>query len=141
MKMSDEEQTIQVINNQGIAELIATPNDVSFETLNKHFPFINKVMSFGNLDKIDILDEKSLLTIQNIQKRSKMTRYGKQQYSRQELTEARAYLTASLTLGRDGFAVKRITSSYKNISMNDGEGQKKRGLVGGLLHRRGGTSE
>lgn len=134
--MTEEENTIQVINNQGIAELIATPNDIDFSILNKHFPFINKVMSFGNLDKKDILDEKSLLTIKNIQKRSKMTRYQKQAYSREDLTEARAYLTASLTLGRDGFAVKRITSSYKNISMNEGEGQKQRGLVGGLLHRK-----
>lgn len=134
-----DENAATILNNQGIAELIATPNDIDFETLKKHFPFINKVMTFGNFDRLDTLDIKSLYTISNIQKRSKMTRYEKQQYNRQDFTEGRAYLTSALTLSKDGFAVKRITSSYQNISMNNGEGTKKRGLLGGL--KRGGVSE
>lgn len=133
-----DEDDVQIYNNQGVAELIATPNDIDIQTLNKHFPFINKVMSLSNLQENDIMDVKDLMFIQNIQKRSRMTRLQKQKFSRIDNTAARAYHTASITLGRDGFAVKRITSSYKSIQMTEGEG-KKRGMLGGLLTRKGGS--
>lgn len=134
-----DEEDIQVLSNRGIAELIGTPGDVSFETQKKHFPFINKVMAFGNLNEIDIMDEKDLMAIKNIHQRSKMTRYEKQQhYNRADYTDARAYLTANISLARDGFLVKRITSSYRTISMSQEEGgAKKRGMLSGVLNRGG----
>lgn len=131
-----DEDTVQMLGNKDIAELIAVPNDIDLATLDKYFPFINKVMSLSNLNNDDILDEKDLNLIANIQKRSSMTRLQKRKFNRANITAARAYNTASITLGRDGFAVKRLTASYKNVTMTEGGG-KKRGMLGGLINRGG----
>lgn len=125
--------------DQGIAELIATPGDVDLVTLKKHFPFINKVMALGNLTQNDVLDIKDLSTIKNIQKRSGMTRLQKTKYNRLDFTESRAYLTAELSLGVGGFAVKKITESTSNVYMNQ-PGGMRRGLLGGVFNK-GGSQE
>ena len=124
----DEDQ-LQMWNNQGIAELIATPNDVDKEVLEMNFPFMNKVMAFSNLSEKDAMIIRELRFIWNIQKRSHMTRLQKQKMNRVNDTIGRAYMNTMLTLGKDGLAVKRLTSAYKNIQMDSNE-QKSRGLMG-----------
>ena len=136
--MEGNGDNITIVNNQGVAELIGVPGNIENSTLKKHFPFIDKVMAFSNLSEDDILDEKDLLIIKNIHKRSKMTRYQKQRhYSRVDHTNARAYLTANITLGRNGELVKRILGSYKVVSVNSSDGPQKRSMLGSVLHRGG----
>lgn len=133
--MADE--PVQFINNSDLAEFIASPGNVSKEIIQEFWPFIDKSMAMANLQTNDILDIKDLMFIDNIQKRSRMTRLQKQRFARGMNTKARAYNTASLTLGLNGLALKRITGSYRHVSMDQGEGQK-RGLIGRLIHRGGG---
>lgn len=128
--------------NNGIAELIGVPSDIDMEKLKRNFPFINKQMHFGNINQNEILDIKDDLYVKNILQRSKMTRGEKARvYDRCEFIDTRAYLTAGLSLSRDGFLTKRITGTYRNIQMSDGsEAPKKRGMLGGLFNK-GGTEE
>ena len=127
------------LGNLGIAELIGTPADMSKEFIQKHEPFTSKSFSFANLSEIEISCIFDDLTIKNIEKRSNMTRYQKQRfYSGEDLTDIRAYLTATLSLAKDGLLTKRITSSHKTLQMQ-GEGDMQKG---GMLHflKRGGGS-
>jgi hypothetical protein len=130
-----------VISNAGLAELIGKPGDMSKEFIKKHEPFTDKVFPFSNLTEVELSKIFDDVFIKSIQKRSRMTRWEKQHfYDRSDYTDIRAYLTASASLGKDGFLVKRITSSYKNISMTQGDGMQKRGLLGGIFKRGGGES-
>jgi len=128
------------ISNAGLAELIGKPGDLSKEFIKKHEPFTDKAFPFSNLTETELSKIFDDLFINSIQKRSRMTRWEKQQfYDRNDFTQIRAILTASASLGKDGFLVKRITSSYKSISMTSGDGVTKRGLLGGMFkHNNGG---
>lgn len=141
--MIDEDESMPpYYYNNGIAELIGVPADIDMKKLARAFPFMNKQMHFANLDQKEILDIKDDLYIKNILQRSKMTRGEKTRlYDRAEFIDIRAYLTAGLSLSRDGFLTKRITGAYKNVQMSDGSEapQKRRGMLGGLF--KGGNDE
>ena len=135
----DAGQDFSVSQLPGLAELIATPSDVPFSEQSKHFPFMNKVMSTTNMSHDEILNIKDDLDIFKIQKKGVLRRYQKKEYDRDAFLTVRAYMEAALTNSRDGFAVKRLTSVYKNVTVSDGQGESKSPFSG--IFRRGGNSE
>jgi len=140
--MNDEDESLPpYYYNNGIAELIGVPADIDFKKLERSFPFINKQMHFANISQNEIMDIKDDLYVKNILQRSKMTRGEKARtYDRSEFIDTRAYLTAGLSLSRDGFLTKRITGTYRHVQMSDGsnDAPKKRGMLGGIFNKGGG---
>jgi len=140
--MDEEDDSVPpMFYNNGIAELIGVPADIDFRKLEKAFPFINKQMHFANISQNEILDIKDDLYVKNILQRSKMTRGEKaRSYDRSDFIDTRAYLTAGLSLSRDGFLTKRITGTYRHMEMSDGSTnapQKRRGMLGGIFNKGG----
>ena len=137
-----ENDNIPIYADGGLAELIGVPSDIDIKTLERNFPFINKIMQFGNLSQNEITDIKDDLHASNIIQRSKMTRGEKSRIlDRGYYISTRAYTTAGLSLSKDGFFTKRVTGAYKHIQTSDGTGSptKTKGLMGGLF--KGGNNE
>jgi len=139
--IEDDDSVPPMYFNNGIAELIGVPADIDFRKLDKAFPFINKQMHFAQLNQNEIMDIKDDLYIKNILQRSKMTRGEKARaYDRCDLIDTRAYLTAGLSLSREGFLTKRITGTYRHMEMSDGSTnapQKRRGMLGSIFNKGG----
>lgn len=124
------------IYDGSIADLIGTPGDIPFNLQARYFPFLNKAMQLGNMTANnieDILMDNELCRIEEIN--------GKRRYevrnhaSRLDHIKQRSHTVAALSLSREGFAVKQLTSVHKHISYDDGHNQNK-GILGNFMKRR-----
>ncbi len=119
-------------SNMGIAELLGVHYDINDKKIEQSFPYLNKAMQVANLTEDEILDIKDDLLIQDILKRSKMTRGEKiRAYDRGSMVETRSLLTAGLSVARKGKLMERLTGMYQHIETSDNNSQPvKRGMFG-----------
>ena len=137
--MSEEEYEI----NEGgegqidvsLAQLIGLPVDISPQLIRRWEPILSKTLHLSNLTVKEIEDIHDNLNLLKIEKLRRCRRYElKYVYNREEFLKVQTYLTAALTLSRDGFAIKRLTTVHKHITYDD-EGKKVKGGFFGFLRR------
>lgn len=110
-----------------LAGLIGTASDVPLDMQEENFPILNKVNPLSNLNPADeVLLKRSL----------EILWYMKDDMSYESLVRLRMHYIPSLSLGRDGFAVRRLTEVTKSISYTERGQQQQQGIFNKLLRRK-----
>lgn len=130
--MMSENEEIDSID-ESIASYVGTlpgllvPSDIPTDQQDKYFPVLNKINPLSNLSQEDEVVLKRSLEI---------LWYMKDDFSYEDLVRLRMHYIPSLSLGRDGFAVKRLTEVNKSINYTERAAQAQGGFFSRVLRRR-----
>jgi hypothetical protein len=122
-EMSDPPMEI----TDSIAGLIVTPSDVPDEWREEFFPLLNKQMSVSNLKPNEIRNILDTIERLSIRRLNRGLRYELKADS-ERMEKAKMYAELELSLSKDGFGVKRITTMHKSVSV-DNPAPKKPGVI------------
>lgn len=110
-----------------LAGLIGTNSDIPTELQDRNFPILNKINPLSNLNQSDeVLLKRSL----------EILWYMKDDMSYEDLVRLRMIYIPEISLGRDGFAVRRLTEVNKSINYSERSAPQKQGLFNKLLRRK-----
>jgi hypothetical protein len=110
-----------------LAGLIGTNSDIPNDMKEKNFPILNKINPLSNLNQADeVLLKKSL----------EILWYLKEDFSYEDLVRLRMIYIPEISLGRDGFAVRRLTEVNKSINYTERGAPQNQGIFNKLLRRK-----
>lgn len=106
-----------------------TPNGIPQSELDKNWGPLNKQLAFSNLSKDDILDIQDYLRIRELKSSSVVRDYELSRLDQRGTDQSTIISKCLLSLGSQGFLIKRATTASHEIT-NKTEEPKKRGLFG-----------
>lgn len=132
-----------IADHSNIAEIFIIPDDLDDEVLKAKSPFAGKLTQLGNLSERDILDLKDSLDLRRIYTKDRMTEDEYEAlFNLAEQTGDKARFIMTSSNSKNGHLTNKLTSTYKNITFdNGGGGMGRRGTLGRIFGRRGGSDE
>lgn len=123
-KLKTQVQAMDVIAYAG------TPNGIPSEELMKNWGALNKQLAFSNLSYNEIQDIEDLLRISELRAMSSQRDYELRQMDVRGAGQAIIITKCLESLGRDGFLLKRATTSEHSITNKTDSGDKKQKFFG-----------
>jgi len=107
-----------------------TPNGIPSEELLKNWGALNKQLAFSNLSHDEIQDIEDLLRISELRAMSSQRDHELRQMDVRGAGQAIIITKCLESLGRDGFLLKRATTSEHSITNKTDSGDKKQKFFG-----------
>jgi hypothetical protein len=107
-----------------------TPNGIPSEELMKNWGALNKQLAFSNLSHNEIQDIEDLLRISELRAMSSQRDYELRQMDVKGAGQAIIITKCLESLGRDGFLLKRATTSEHSITNKTDSGANKQKFFG-----------